>query len=69
MSSRAEQIMAYIEKMTDKERQALLSQLKKHEKAKSEPETSELPEKGANLVSSYTPPKTSTAEGGCITIS
>ena len=40
MSSRAEQIMAYIEKMTDKERQALLSQLKKHEKAKSEPETS-----------------------------
>ena len=52
MSSRTEQIMAYVEKMTDKERQALLSHLKKHEKAKSEPETSELPEKGANLVSS-----------------
>lgn len=52
MSSRTEQIMAYVEKMTDKERQALLSHLKKHEKAKSEPETSELPEKGAVLVSS-----------------
>ena len=52
MSSRKDQIMAYVERMSDKERRALLSQLKKHEEARSEPETGELPEKGAALVSS-----------------
>ena len=31
MSSRKDQIMAYVERMRDKELRALLSQLKKHE--------------------------------------
>ena len=51
MSSRKEQIAAYVEKMTDKERRVLLSFLKEREAAISEAEPGELPEKGAALVS------------------
>ena len=51
MSSRKEQIAAYVEKMTDKERRVLLSFLKEREAAMSEAEPGGLPEKGAALVS------------------
>lgn len=50
MSSRAEQIMAYVEKMTDKERRELLKYLQQRREAENEPEENELPEEGATLV-------------------